>query len=71
MNILASGQGKTCEYRALTINGEKSPIEVTITLVRDESEESIGFVDIVRNISNRKRNEEEPKEKSQEFVLED
>jgi PAS domain S-box-containing protein len=51
MNILTSGQGKTSEYRALTITGEEVPIEVTITLVRDENGESIGFVDIVRNIS--------------------
>ena len=56
LNILTSGQGKTCEYRALTNSGEEVPIEVTITLIRDENGEQIGFVDVVRNISNRKKN---------------
>ena len=58
---LKTGQGKTSEYRALTKSGEEVPIEVTIALIRDENGEKIGFVDIVRNISNRKKNEEELK----------
>ena len=63
LNILTSGQSKTCEYRALTSSGEEVPIEVTITLIRDENGEQIGFVDVVRNISNRKKNGKELKKK--------
>ena len=61
LDILTSGQGKTCEYRVLTSSGEEVLLEVTIKLIRDENGDQIGFVDAVRNISNRKKNGEELK----------
>jgi PAS domain S-box-containing protein len=57
MESMKTGQGKTIEYRALTKNGTEIPIEITTAITRDEQGEPIGFVDIVRNMSERKNAE--------------
>ena len=57
MESMRTGQGRTTEYRALTKNGAEVPIEITTGFIRNEQGEPIGFVDIVRNISERKKAE--------------
>jgi len=69
LDSLSSGQGRTSEYLALSKSGEEVPIEVTTAFLRDENGENIGFVDIVRNISNRKKNEEELKKNNRKMEL--
>jgi PAS domain S-box-containing protein len=69
LDSLKLGQGKTCEYRAISKSGEEVPVEVTVAIKRDENGEKIGFVDIVRNISNRKKNEEELKKNNRKMEL--
>ena len=56
MESMRTGQGRTTEYMALTKNGEV-PIEITTGFIRNEQGEPIGFVDIVHNISERKKAE--------------
>jgi PAS domain S-box-containing protein len=69
LDTLKSGQGKTSEYRVLSKNGKELPVEVTVALIKDEDEKIIGFVDIVRNISNRKKIEAELRQNNQKIEL--
>ena len=69
LDSILLGQGKTSEYRALSKSGEEVPVEVTVAFIRDENGENIGFVDIIRNISNRKKNEEELKNSNRKMEL--
>jgi PAS domain S-box-containing protein len=55
METIRTGQGRTTEYRVLTKNGSEVPVEITTGFITDEQGEPIGFVDIVRNISERKK----------------
>jgi PAS domain S-box-containing protein len=57
MESMKTGQGKTIEYRALTKNGTEIPVEITTGFIKGEQGEPIGFVDIVRNITERKKAE--------------
>jgi PAS domain S-box-containing protein len=57
MESMKTGQGKTIEYRALAKNGTEIPVEITTAFMRDEQGEPTGFVDIIRNISERKKAE--------------
>jgi PAS domain S-box-containing protein len=57
LESVKTGQGKTIEYTALTKNGTEIPIEITTAFMRNEQGQPIGFVDIVRNITERKRAE--------------
>lgn len=57
MESLRTGQGRTTEYRALTKNGAEVPVEITTGFIRNEQGEPIGFVDIIHNISERKKAE--------------
>ena len=57
MESMRTGQGRTTEYRALTKNGTEVPVEITTGFIRDEQGEPIGFVDIIHNISERKKAE--------------
>lgn len=57
MESMKTGQGKTIEYRALAKNGTEIPVEITTAFIRDEQGEPIGFVDIIRNIAERKKAE--------------
>ena len=57
IETIRTGQGRTTEYRVLTKNGNEVPVEITTGFITDELGEPIGFVDIVRNISERKKAE--------------
>jgi PAS domain S-box-containing protein len=69
LDSILLGQGRTSEYRALSKSGEEVPVEVTVAFIRDENGENIGFVDIIRNLSNRKKNEEELKNSNRKMEL--
>ena len=57
LESVRTGQGRTTEYKALTKNGAEVPVEITTGFIRDEQGEPIGFVDIVHNVSERKKAE--------------
>ncbi|MBU2551058.1 MAG: PAS domain S-box protein, partial [Proteobacteria bacterium] len=56
----AFGQGRTArfEFEARRRNGEVFPTEHTVTLLKDRQGEAIGILSVVRDITERKRNEE-------------
>jgi PAS domain S-box-containing protein len=57
LESMKTGHGKTLEYRALAKNGTEIPVEITTTFMKNEQGEPIGFVDIIRNITERKKAE--------------
>jgi PAS domain S-box-containing protein len=67
MESIKTRQGKTVEYRTIAKNGTEIPVEITTAFVRDEQGEPIGFVDIVRNIAERKKAEQALKESEEKF----
>jgi PAS domain S-box-containing protein len=62
MESMKIGQGKTVEYCALTKSGIEVPIEITTAFLKEERGEPTGFVDIIRNITGRKKAELDLKE---------
>lgn len=56
LDSIFSGKGKTAEYRVISKSGQTIPAEVTIEFIRDEQGKKIGFIDVVRNLSNIKKN---------------
>ena len=72
LECLKTGQSYLGEFTGLRNDGSEFQIEVATALITDEKGQGIGFVDIIRNISERKKTEEalrESKEKNQ-FYLE-
>jgi len=67
MESMKKGQGKTIEYKALKKNGTEIPIEITTAFIRGEQGEPTGFVDIVRNIAERKKAEDSLKESEKKY----
>jgi PAS domain S-box-containing protein len=67
MESIKRGQGKTVEYRTIAKSGAEIPVEITTAFVRDERGEPIGFVDVVRNIAERKKVEQALKESEEKF----
>ena len=59
IEIAQTGMGRTIEYAALAKNGLEVPIEVTTELLLDEDGKPTGFVDIIRDITERKKAEQE------------
>jgi len=57
LESMKTGQGKTVEYCALTKSGIEVPIEITTAFMKEERGEPTGFVDIIRNITERKEAE--------------
>ncbi len=62
-----TGQGKTIEYTALTNNGIEVPVEVTTQLLLNEKGEPAGFVDIIRDLTERKKSEVELRENEERY----
>jgi PAS domain S-box-containing protein len=69
MQCLETGQGKTGEFAALTKDGKEIPVEVTTTVIKDESGAEIGFIDIIRDETARKKTEEDLKQREEEYRL--
>jgi PAS domain S-box-containing protein len=57
LNSIVTNQGRKRIYRILSMKGEEFLLEVTVDFLRDENGEKIGFVDLIRDISNGKRSE--------------
>lgn len=51
LNSIATNQGRTGMYRVISKSGEELQLEVTVDFIRDKQGEKIGFIDIVRNIT--------------------
>jgi len=56
--VLEKGYVKSREYRVITKDGSRIPVEMNTALMRDADGKPIGFVAISRDISERKRAEE-------------
>jgi PAS domain S-box-containing protein len=67
LEIIQTGQGKTAEYTALTKSGVEVPIEVTTQLLVDEKGHPAGFVDIIRDLTERKKAEQTLKDSEARF----
>jgi PAS domain S-box-containing protein len=68
MESIRTGQGKTVEYTAVAKNGVEIPVEVTTAFLRDEQGQPVGFVDIVRNLTERRKVEQMLVESQQKFA---
>ncbi len=55
LDSIMTNKSKTREYRALLKSGKMLSLEVTTTFMKDEQAEKIGFIDIVRKISDHNR----------------
>jgi PAS domain S-box-containing protein len=64
-----TGQGWTSQYTAVIKDGSKLPVEITEALIKDENGVGIGHIDIIRDLSQRVRNEEKLKEANQKIEL--
>ncbi len=69
MKVLRTGKGFAGEFAALTKSGAEIPIEVTVAIINDENGKPIGFIDILRDITERKKAESALKENEQKYRL--
>jgi two-component system, cell cycle sensor histidine kinase and response regulator CckA len=64
---IKTGIGFAGEFGALKKTGAEFPVEVTIAILKDETGKEIGFIDIVRDISKRKKAEEALKQREERY----
>jgi PAS domain S-box-containing protein len=69
LDCLRTGDGKFDEFAVLTKKGVEVPVEITKAIIKNESDERIGFIDILRNISERKQIEEMLKLSEEKYRL--
>jgi PAS domain S-box-containing protein len=69
LSYIKRDHGDTNEYRALRKNGSDFFIEATVAFVRDETGKKVGFVDIIRDITNRKEAEKSLKENKERLEV--
>jgi PAS domain S-box-containing protein len=69
MKVLETGQGKIGDFAAQTKNGKTVPVEVTTTIIKDCTGAGIGFIDIIRDVTERKRTEENLRQREEEYRL--
>jgi PAS domain S-box-containing protein len=62
IEALTTGNAFAGEFTALTKSGAEIPVEVTVTIIQDENGKDIGFVDILRDITERKKAEQKLEE---------
>jgi PAS domain S-box-containing protein len=67
--VLTNGRGFVGEFAALTKSGVEIPIECATTIICDQNGKEIGFIDIVRDISERKKAEAALRESEQNYHL--
>jgi PAS domain S-box-containing protein len=57
--VIETGTTQDLEYTLISKNGKRVPVEVRVTLLRDTEGNPGGFIGVVRDVSARKRAEEE------------
>jgi PAS domain S-box-containing protein len=67
LKCIRTGQGIVDEFVALAKNGSEFPVEVTTAIIKDEHGKEIAFIDIVRDITERKRLSKKLEEYSREL----
>jgi PAS domain S-box-containing protein len=67
LNSLKTGKSFEGEYAALTMTGVEFPVEVTLSVMKDETGKGIGFIDVVRDITQRKKAEDKLRENEARF----
>ncbi len=55
LECINTGKGFAGEFAALTMKGKEIPVEVTVSVMKDGNGKELGFVDIVRDVSERKQ----------------
>lgn len=58
LECLKTGEGMRGEFAALRKNGDEFPVEVTTAIIRNEQGMATGFIDVVRDVTERKKTEE-------------
>jgi PAS domain S-box-containing protein len=69
MAVIETGQGMTGEFAGQAKNGTELPVEVTTTMIRDISGVGVGFIDIVRDATGRKKAEEILRQREEEYRM--
>ncbi len=64
-----TGEGWSGKFTAHLKNGQTLPVEITATPIKDENDVPIGFIDIVRDISERVQNEKKLEETNRKLEL--
>ena len=59
LRALEAGSIQDLEYTLLTQNGNRVPVEVRVSLIKDANSQPTGFIGIIRDITARRRAEEE------------
>lgn len=66
--VFVTGEpSKGVDWELISKNGEKRPIESSISLIRDANGNPVGFRGIIRDITERKRSEEDLRESERKF----
>ncbi len=58
-NVLERGKPKTMEFRIIRADGIPHPIEINVSLLKNEQGEVLSFIGVIRDIAERKRLEKE------------
>jgi PAS domain S-box-containing protein len=66
---IQTGQGWTEQFTLQTTQGQTLPIEVTCAPIKDQNNHTVGFIDIIRDITNRVKNEAKLKEATKKIEL--
>jgi PAS domain S-box-containing protein len=69
LTSMMTGEGKVDEFYAVKKTGEEFPVEVTTTVITSEHGEKIGFIDILRDITTRKKTQEALKQSEKKYRL--
>ena len=66
---VTTGEGWSGKFTAQLTNGQTLPVEITATPIKDENGVPIGFIDIVRDVSERLQNEKKLEETNRKLEL--
>ena len=69
INSIKTGEGWTGKFTVLLKNRQTLPVEITAAPIKNENGDPIGFIDIVRDISERVKNEKKLEETNRKLEL--